>query len=236
MRKDRANNEMRPIKIQTNFTKYAEGSTLISFGNTIVLCNATVEERVPPFVKEKGLNHGWITAEYNMLPRSTHTRSGRERFKVSGRTQEIQRLIGRSLRSVVDLASLGPRTITIDCDVIQADGGTRTTAISGAYISLMLALRGLKARELISDIPVCGQVAAVSVGKCNDEYYLDLDYNEDSQAQVDMNVVMTDKGDFIEIQGSGEENPFSVTDLDRLVATAKQGIEKILQVQKESLV
>jgi ribonuclease PH len=224
---------MRKIEIQTGYTKYAEGSVLISFGNTKVLCNATVEERVPPFVKERGENYGWVTAEYNMLPRATHQRTSRERSKVGGRTQEIQRLIGRSLRSVVDLSKLGQRKITLDCDVIQADGGTRTAAISGAYISLMLALKGLKEKGLIKEIPVTNHLAAVSVGKSKGEYLLDLDYDEDSKAEIDMNVIMTDSGKFIEVQGTGEEHPFSEDELQKLISYAKIGIENIVEKQKE---
>ena len=235
MRENRAIDEMRTIEIKTGFTEYAEGSVLISFGNTRVLCNASVEEKVPSFVKEKGDDSGWITGEYNMLPRATHSRTPRERFRVGGRTQEIQRLIGRSLRSIVNLQDLGPRTITLDCDVIQADGGTRTAAISGAFIAMVGAMKKLKEKGILNQIPVAGQVAAVSVGKCRGEYLLDLNYEEDHRAEIDMNVVMTEKGEFIEIQGTGESCPFTNEELNKLVAFAKKGIEKIISRQKEAI-
>jgi ribonuclease PH len=235
MRQSRAANSMRTIKIETGFTDYAEGSVLISFGKTRVLCNASVEESVPNFIKSRGPEHGWLTAEYSMLPRATHTRINRERTKPDGRTIEIQRLIGRSLRSVVDLKKLGARTITIDCDVIQADGGTRTAAISGAYVALMLALKKVQAKGLLAHIPVSGHVAAVSVGKCDGEHILDLEYAEDSKAELDMNVVMTDSGKFIEIQGTGEEHPFEESELAELIALAKKGVADIVTAQKAAL-
>lgn len=235
MRENRKNDEMRQIDIQKDFTLWAEGSILISFGRTRILCNATIEEQVPPFVKSRGENHGWITAEYNMLPRSTHTRFPRERSRTDGRTIEIQRLIGRSLRSVLDLSKLGPRTITIDCDVIQADGGTRTAAISGAWIAMMCALKKLQAKGLLREIPVTGHVAAVSVGKCEGTHILDLEYAEDSKAELDMNIVMTDKGKFIEVQGTGEEHPFGEEELTTLIGLAKKGISTIIEAQKNAL-
>jgi len=230
---NRSPDEMRSIEVKMQYTEYAEGSVLISFGNTKVLCNASVEEKIPAFVKEKGDDSGWITGEYNMLPRSTHTRTPRERYRVGGRTQEIQRLIGRAMRSVVDLKALGPRTIILDCDVIQADGGTRTTAISGAFIAMVNAMNGLKEKGLIDKIPVSNHVAAVSTGKLNGQYFLDLDYDEDHRAQLDMNVVMTEEGDFIELQGTGEENPFSQDDLEAMIKLARKGIGNIVSRQKE---
>lgn len=235
MRADRPLNEMRPIEIVTDFTEHAEGSVLISFGKTRVLCNATVEETVASFVKERGDTFGWLTAEYNMLPRATHTRNSRERSKVGGRTMEIQRLIGRSLRSVVDLSRLGQRTITVDCDVIQADGGTRTASISGAYVAMMIAMKRLVASGKLAEIPVTKQVAAVSVGRHAGEFLLDLNYSEDSRAEIDMNVVMTDSGQFIEVQGTGEENPFSETDLTTMIALAKVGVRQICEAQRRAL-
>lgn len=235
MRESRSHDSMRIIKIETGYTDYAEGSVLISFGRTRVLCNASVEESVPSFVKSKGPQHGWLTAEYSMLPRATHTRHQRDRNKTDGRTIEIQRLIGRSLRSVVDLSKLGPRTITIDCDVIQADGGTRTAAISGAWVALMLALKKVQAKGLLAHIPVASHVAAVSVGKCAGEHILDLEYAEDSSAELDMNVVMTDSGKFIEIQGTGEEHPFGEDELHELIALAKKGVADIVAAQKAAL-
>lgn len=235
MRTGRTTEDMRPIEIQTGFTEHAEGSVLISFGRTRVLCNASVEESVAPFVKEKGPGYGWVTAEYNMLPRATHTRTPRERSKVGGRTMEIQRLIGRSLRSVVDLSKLGQRTITVDCDVIQADGGTRTAAISGSYVALMLALRKLVEAGKLAEMPMTAQVAAVSVGKRDGQYLLDLDYDEDCGAEVDMNVVMTDAGRFIEVQGTGEEHTFEESELLSLIGLAKRGIRQIIEAQRRAL-
>lgn len=235
MRTSRPANSMRTIKIEKDYTDYAEGSVLISFGRTRVLCNATIEESVPSFIKSRGPNHGWVTAEYSMLPRATHTRTNRDRSKPDGRTIEIQRLIGRSLRSVVNLNTLGPRTITLDCDVIQADGGTRTAAISGAYVAMMIALKKIQAKGLLTEIPVSGHVAAVSVGKCAGEHILDLEYAEDSKAELDMNVVMTDGGKFIEIQGTGEEHPFEESELASLIALAKKGIADIVAEQKKAI-
>jgi ribonuclease PH len=235
MRDSRGFDEMREISIETGFTLWAEGSVLISFGRTRVLCNATVEESVPPFVKARGEGHGWVTAEYNMLPRATHTRTNRDRSRSDGRTIEIQRLVGRSLRSVVDLKRLGARTITLDCDVIQADGGTRTAAISGAWIAMMLAMKKLQAKGLLAEIPVSGHVAAVSVGKHEGQHILDLEYAEDSKAELDMNVVMTDGGRFIEIQGTGEEHPFGEEELTSLIALAKKGVAQIVERQRAAL-
>lgn len=235
MREGRQNNSMREITIVKDFTRYAEGSVLISFGNTKVMCNASVDEKIPPFIKEKGDDSGWVTAEYSMLPRSTHTRTQRERGNGGGRTQEIQRLIGRSMRSIVNLKQLGPRTITLDCDVLQADGGTRTASISGAYVALMLALKKLHSKGLIKTIPVSGYVAAVSVGKANGELLLDLDYSEDQKAEIDMNIIMTDKEEFIEVQGTGEAYPFSEKDLAAMIALAKEGVQAIIRKQEEAL-
>jgi ribonuclease PH len=235
MRESRSFDSMRPIKIETGYTEYAEGSVLISFGRTRVLCTASVEESVPSFVRAKGPEHGWLTAEYSMLPRATHTRHQRDRNKTDGRTIEIQRLIGRSLRSVVNLSKLGPRSITIDCDVIQADGGTRTAAISGAWVALMLALKKVQAKGLLAEIPVSGHVAAVSVGKCQGQHILDLEYVEDSQAELDMNIIMTDAERFIEIQGTGEEHPFDEEELHTLIALAKKGVRDIVAAQRAAL-
>lgn len=236
MRSDeRQLNELRPIEITTNFTKYAEGSVLITFGETKVICTASIDDRVPPFMKGQG--KGWITAEYAMLPRATHTRNQREaaRGKVGGRTMEIQRLIGRALRSVIDLKALGERTITLDCDVIQADGGTRTTAISGAFVAMALALDKLVENKQLPHIPITDYLASVSVGIVKGEPHLDLNYEEDFKAKVDMNVVMTGAGQFVEVQGTGEEAPFSREELDALLALAEQGVEQIISVQKAVL-
>ncbi len=228
-------NEMRAVTIQRNFTCHAEGSVLISFKNTKVLCTASIEERVPPFLKGQG--QGWITAEYGMLPRSTHTRMGREaaRGKQSGRTQEIQRLIGRSLRAAVDLTALGERQITIDCDVIQADGGTRTASITGAFVALSDAINGLLEKGLLKQSPIKRSIASVSVGIYQGEAVLDLDYDEDSNAETDMNVVMDDSGGFIEIQGTAEGQPFSADEVTLLLQYANQGIGELLTIQKEAL-
>lgn len=227
--------EIRNIVITNQFIKHAEGSVLIEMGNTKVICTASVEDKVPPHMK--GTGKGWITAEYGMLPRSTETRKVREstRGKVDGRTQEIQRLIGRALRSVVKLELLGERTIWIDCDVIQADGGTRTASITGAFIALVEALRKLKAAGTISQLPVDNFVSAISIGIVNDEILLDLCYEEDSKAKVDMNVVMTDKGEFIEIQGTGEDSPFSTAELNDLLFLADKGCKLLMKKQKEIL-
>lgn len=227
--------DLREIKITKDYIKFAEGSCLVEFGNTKVICTASVEEIVPNFLKGKG--EGWITSEYGMIPRSCKTRVQREaaRGRLSGRTQEIQRLVGRSLRSVVDLKKLGERTLWMDCDVIQADGGTRTASITGSFVALIEALSGLKAAKVIKTIPVSDYVAAVSVGIVDGRILLDLDYEEDVAAQVDMNIVMTSKGKIIEIQGTAEEEPFSETELTKLLSTAKQGIKDIILIQKRVL-
>ncbi len=233
MRPDkRKNRELRPVKIKKNFNKYAEGSALIELGDTKVICTASIEEKVPSFLRNKG--KGWITAEYGMLPRSVSERIIREasRGKIAGRTHEIQRLIGRSLRSVVDLDLLGERTLWIDCDVIQADGGTRTAAITGAFIALVEALKKLHREKTIERFPVKDWVAATSVGIKDGELMLDLSYREDSSAEVDMNVVMTGRGKFIEIQGTAERHPFALSDMEKLVNLARQGIKKLISIQK----
>lgn len=231
----RAPNEMRPVSIKKNFIKHAEGSVLIQVGHTKVICNASVEEKVPPFLRDK--NQGWVTAEYSMLPRSTHTRTPREssRGKVSGRTQEIQRLIGRSLRTVVDMDQLGERTIWIDCDVIQADGGTRTASITGAFVAMCLAMKQLKKDKLIATIPVKDFVAATSVGILEGKKILDLDYSEDSVAEVDMNIVKTGKGGFVEIQGTAEQEPFSEKEMEAMLSLANKGIKELITLQKKSI-
>lgn len=231
----RKNDQIRSAKITRNFTKYAEGSVFIEVGDTKVLCNVSVEEKVPPFLKGSG--EGWITAEYNMLPRSTATRKVRDiaRLKIDGRSMEIQRLIGRALRSVVDLKALGERTLWIDCDVIQADGGTRTTAISGAFIALVDAVNKLHKNKPFKVYPIRSFLAATSVGIVHDEKLLDLCYIEDSNAKVDMNVVMTDEGKFVEVQGTGEESPFSRDDLNELYDLAEKGIKQMIHIQKEAL-
>jgi ribonuclease PH len=227
--------ELRPVRIQRGFTKHAEGSVLVEFGDTRVLCTASAEERVPPFLKDTG--RGWVTAEYGMLPRATNTRSEREaaRGKQSGRTQEIQRLIGRSLRSVVDLASLGSRTIHIDCDVLQADGGTRTAAITGAFVALHDAMSFLKGKNLLQIWPLRDHVAAVSVGMSGGAPLLDLDYAEDSGCDCDMNVVMTGAGGFVEVQGTAEGEAFSRSELDALLGLAQSGIARLIGEQKKAL-
>jgi ribonuclease PH len=232
MRKGRLFNQIRDLEIVPSFNKWAEGSALISMGNTKVLCTATVEEKVPPFIKDKQ-DSGWVTAEYNMLPRATHSRTQRERSHLGGRTQEIQRLIGRSMRSIVELSSLGQRTIILDCDVLQADGGTRTASINGAYVAMLFAMKNLFERGLLKKIPVFGYVAAVSVGKIEGQCLLDLAYEEDSRAEVDMNVVMTDMGEFIELQGTGEAAPFTESDLKELLSLAKEGISSVIDYQKQ---
>lgn len=227
--------EPRPVSFQRNFTRYAEGSVLVSFGETKVLCNVSVEEGVPGFMRGEG--RGWITAEYSMLPRATHTRSAREstRGKVGGRTHEIQRLIGRSLRAVVDLQLLGERTLQIDCDVLQADAGTRTAAITGAYVALVDALFGLQAKGLIGAWPVRDSVAAVSVGIIDGMPCLDLDYAEDSRAEVDMNFVITGDGRFIEVQGTAEGEPFTGVQLDALRDLALAGCRQLAAQQRQAL-
>jgi ribonuclease PH len=227
--------ELRPVKITKDYLAYAEGSVLIEMGNTKVICTASIEDRVPPFLKGKG--SGWVTAEYSMLPRSTQTRKPREssRGKVEGRTQEIQRLIGRALRAVVDLETLGEKTIWIDCDVIQADGGTRTASITGAFVALAKALYKLYEEKTIQQLPLRNYVAAVSVGVVDEIPVLDLCYEEDSNAKVDMNIVMTDMKEFIEVQGTGEEAPFSRQDLMALLALGEKGNEALIQIQKQAL-
>jgi ribonuclease PH len=231
----RAPDELRPVRFRRAHGKHAEGAVLVEFGDTQVLCTASVEESVPPFLRGKA--QGWITAEYGMLPRATHTRSAREaaRGKQSGRTQEIQRLIGRSLRAVADLRALGERTITLDCDVLQADGGTRTAAITGAYVALAEACEGLVRRRLIAASPLHGQVAAVSVGIVGGVPVLDLDYAEDSQAETDMNVVMNNGGAFIELQGTAEGHAFRRHELDALLNLAAAGIGELLALQAQAL-
>jgi ribonuclease PH len=228
-------NELRPITITTPFNKYAEGSVLIEVGDTKVICTATVEERVPPFMKGQG--RGWVTAEYSMLPRATQVRNQREaaRGKLGGRTMEIQRLIGRALRSIVDLQALGERTITLDCDVIQADGGTRTTSITGAFVSMAIAIHKLSEHHSFKKFPITDFLASVSAGVIQDDAYLDLNYEEDSKAKVDMNVVMTGSGKFVEIQGTGEDSPFSKEELNQLLAHAEGGILQMIEKQKQAL-
>jgi ribonuclease PH len=231
----RENRELRPVCITRNFTRYAEGSVLIEFGDTRVICTASVEESVPSFLKGKGT--GWVTAEYAMLPRATHTRTPREaaKGKQGGRTLEIQRLIGRSLRAVTDLARLGERSVCIDCDVIQADGGTRTASITGAYVALADALATLRDRGLVQEIPLRGAVAAVSVGIVEGEALLDLNYGEDSSAEVDMNFVMTSGSRFVEVQGTAEAEPFTVEQMDAMRDLAREGIRQLLVCQQEAL-
>ena len=227
--------ELRKTVITRNYTRHAEGSVLVCCGDTHVLCTASVEERIPMFLR--GKNMGWVTAEYGMLPRSTGSRMGREaaRGKQGGRTLEIQRLIGRSLRAVVDRQALGERTVTLDCDVIQADGGTRTASITGAYVALVDACRWLRKRELIKSDPVHGQVAAVSVGIVKDGPVLDLDYPEDSSAETDLNVVMNDGGGFIEVQGTAEGHAFRRSELDEMLDLADKGIRELMQIQEDVL-
>lgn len=231
----RSVDQMRAIHFTPDFTQHAEGSVLVEFGETRVLATASVESKVPRFLK--GKSEGWITAEYGMLPRSTHTRNAREaaRGKQSGRTMEIQRLIGRSLRAVIDRRALGERTITVDCDVLQADGGTRTAAITGGYVALALAMNRLVDRGDLAQTPIHGQVAAVSVGIFDGNAVLDLDYAEDSEAETDMNVVMNEAGGLIEIQGTAEGHAFQRSELERLLNLADQGIDELLQAQRAVL-
>ena len=231
----RLQNQLRPISFQRQYTKYAEGSVLVCCGETKVLCNASVEERVPPFMRGQG--RGWVTAEYSMLPRATHTRSMREaaKGKISGRTQEIQRLIGRSLRAVTNLKAMGEITVQIDCDVLQADGGTRTASITGAYIALYDALNGLVNRGVLKEIPLKDSVAAISVGIVAGQPLLDLNYVEDSNADVDMNFVITGSGKFVEVQGTAEEEPFSLEELDQLRNLALDGCVQLTNLQRQSL-
>jgi ribonuclease PH len=232
---DRAAGAMRPVRITRHYTKHAEGSVLVEFGETKVLCTASVEEKVPPH--KRGSGEGWVTAEYGMLPRATHTRGDREaaRGKQSGRTQEIQRLIGRSLRAVFNLAALGERTITLDCDVLQADGGTRTAAITGAFVAAHDAVSWLMAQGKLATSPIRGHVAAVSVGLIEGTALLDLDYAEDSGCGTDMNVVMTGEGGFVELQGTAEGEPFTQAQMDALVALAARGIRELIALQKKAL-
>ncbi|MCP5159654.1 MAG: ribonuclease PH [Gammaproteobacteria bacterium] len=231
----RAAHELRPIRITRQFTRHAEGSVLTEFGDTRLICTASIEERTPPFLKGKG--RGWVTAEYGMLPRATHTRTQREasRGRQDGRTLEIQRLIGRSLRAVMDLEALGERTITVDCDVIQADGGTRTAAITGGFVALADAVRYLINRKQVKKNPLHGQVASVSVGIYQGTPVLDLDYAEDSEAETDMNVVMNDAQAFIEIQGTAEGHAFRMEELQLMLELARGGIQELLIKQREAL-
>lgn len=231
----RAPDELRPVRFVRGYTRHAEGSVLVEFGQTRVLCTATVEPGVPHFLRNSG--RGWITAEYGMLPRSTHTRTQREAAKgrQTGRTQEIQRLIGRSLRACIDLAALGERTVTIDCDVLQADGGTRTAAITGAFVALHLACRRLVDLGLLKAIPLTDQVAAVSCGICDGISVLDLDYQEDSAADADANFVFTGSGAIVEVQGTAEQKPFSEAQLMELVSLARAGIGELVALQRQAL-
>jgi ribonuclease PH len=231
----RAPDEMRAVALEPGFSKYAEGSCLARFGDTHVLCTASLEDKVPPFLRNTG--RGWITAEYGMLPRSTHTRTDREaaRGKQSGRTQEIQRLIGRSLRAVADLAALGERQIRIDCDVLQADGGTRTAAVTGSYVALHIALRGLVAAGTLPRLPLDDAVAAVSCGVCNGQAVLDLDYAEDSTAAADANFVLTGRGGIVEIQATAEAAVFAESEFASMLALARGGTVRLLQLQRRAL-
>ena len=236
MRADgRSNESLRDIKITTGFIKYPEGSVLIEWGGTKVICNASVEEKVPPFLKDMG--KGWVTAEYSMLPRATNTRSSRDisKLKLSGRSAEIQRLIGRALRSVTDLDALGERMITVDCDVIQADGGTRCASITGGFCALTLALARLKEQGVIENIPLRSYVAAVSAGIVNGEPMCDLCYTEDSTGEVDFNFVMDDMGNIVELQGTGEERPFSKAELDSMYEMAANAVKRLTDIQKKAL-
>ncbi len=229
----RTKDQLRPVKIHLNFLNRVPGSVLIEQGDTKVLITSTLEDNVAPFLK--GTNTGWITAEYSMLPRSSDVRIQRERKQVSGRTYEIQRLIGRSLRQAFDLKKIGERTIYVDCDVLQADGGTRTASITGAFVSVYYIMRMMYTRDIINEFPLLNFVAAVSVGKVDNEYILDLDYNEDSNAQVDMNLVMTDDEKFIEIQGTAEKEVFSKDEFDIMLELGKKGIKELINIQKEVL-
>ncbi|MCT4599270.1 MAG: ribonuclease PH [Vallitalea sp.] len=231
----RERDQLRSVKITKDFIKYPEGSVLIEMGNTKVICNATVEERVPPFKRDSG--EGWVTAEYSMLPRATSDRNTRDinRLKKNNRSVEIQRLIGRALRSVVDFKVLGERSITLDCDVIQADGGTRTASITGAFVALVIACKKLLNEGVIDKMPISSYVAAISVGIVNEEALLDLCYAEDSNAKVDMNVVMTEEGEFIEVQGTGEESPFTRKQFNELLDLGDKGIRELIAIQKNVL-
>ena len=230
----RSQDQMRDVRITRNYTKHAEGSVLVEFGDTKVICTASVDERVPGWMRGKG--RGWVTAEYGMLPCATNTRNRRDKTMTAGRTLEIQRLIGRSLRAVVDRSKLGERTVKVDCDVIQADGGTRTAAITGGYIALALAIEKMLQQGVLDYSPLTDQVAAISVGMFNNQPVLDLNYEEDSNAQMDMNVVMMGNGDFVEVQGTAEGKPFNKQQLDDLLDLAKVGIEELLTIQKNCLV
>jgi ribonuclease PH len=232
---DRGPADLRPVRFTRRFTRHAEGSVLVEMGETRVLCTASVEEKVPPFLKGKG--RGWVTAEYGMLPRATNTRGGREaaQGKQSGRTQEIQRLIGRSLRAVVDLGALGERQVTLDCDVLQADGGTRCASITGAMVALADAVAGLKSQGLVKDDPIRDFVAAVSVGIVEGKPVLDLDYAEDSACGTDMNVVMTGAGHFVEVQGTAEGEPFTRVQMGQLLDLASAGIARLIGLQRQAL-
>jgi ribonuclease PH len=227
--------QLRPVTITRHFSKHAEGSVLVSFGDTRVICTASVDERVPGF--RRGSGSGWVTAEYGMLPRATHTRNSREAAsgRQGGRTLEIQRLIGRALRAVVDLSALGERTVTLDCDVIQADGGTRTAAITGAYVALVDAMAALRKRRLVTRDPIHGAVAAVSVGIFGGQPVLDLDYAEDSPAETDMNLVINDAGAFVEIQGTAEGHAFRADELTQMLALGQQGIAELIALQRAAL-
>lgn len=231
----RSVSQLRDIRLEPGFAKYAEGSCMARFGSTHVLCTATIEEKVPPFLK--GTGAGWITAEYGMLPRATHTRTDREatRGKQTGRTQEIQRLIGRSLRAVIDLKMLGERQIRIDCDVIQADGGTRTTAITGSYVALHQALSGLLEKKILKELPITDQVAAVSCGIYEGHPVLDLDYAEDSTAETDANFVLTGRGGIVEIQATAEKTPFNEPDFHALLELAREGVDTLVKLQRKAL-
>jgi len=232
---NRLNDELRPVKITRNYLMHPNGSVLIEVGNTKIICTAMVEEKVPPFLK--GTGKGWVSAEYSMIPSSTKTRKSRDinKLKIDGRSQEIQRLIGRSLRSVVDLESIGERTVWIDCDVIQADGGTRTASITGAFVAMVDAFYGLMNKKIISKMPIKAFVSAVSVGMRNKETILDLCYEEDSSADVDMNIVMTNKDEFVEVQGTGEESTFTHNEFMNLIALATKGCQDLYKIQRDSL-
>jgi len=232
---NRQNDQLRNVKITRDYIKHAEGSVLIEVGDTKVICTSTIEDKVPPFMRGEG--KGWITAEYSMIPRATHTRNPREatRGKISGRTMEISRLIGRALRSVVNLEKLGERTIWIDCDVIQADGGTRTASITGAFVAMADACNKLIIEDRLDSMPINSFIAATSVGIIDNKPMLDLNYSEDSTAKVDMNVVMTNEGKYVEIQGTGEESPFNEAELVELLGLAKSGILQLIDYQKEVL-
>lgn len=229
----RENHEHRPVSVTTGFTKYAEGSCLISCGNTVVLCNASVEEKVPPHVSEGG----WVTAEYSMLPRANRQRSPRDisKLKLAARSAEIQRLVGRSLRAAVDLKKLGVRTITVDCDVLQGDGGTRTASVTGGYIALALAIKKLLSDGLLEESPLIHSIAGISAGIVNDEPMLDLCYEEDSRAMVDLNCIMTESGEIVELQGTGEGRPYTAEELSQLLALCKEGITELIRIQRDAI-